>query len=194
MPYPAPPEIVLPHPWMVGEHRLRLPEPKDVDAITAAVQTPDIQRFTRMPVPYERSDAEGWVAMARDRLADSSAVFTVITDHPGVELSGGVGLDIDWRDAVAEVGYWLHPNARGQGLAARVVTEMCRFGFGLGLRRIHLQAAVTNPGSVAVARRCGFTEEGRLREAATDGPAGDLSAPRADMLVFGLLPGEMETP
>lgn len=191
VPYPAPPSIVLPHPWIIGEQRLRMPEPKDVAAITAACQTLDIQRFTRMPVPYTTADAEHFLAMARDDLADSSGIHLLITDPPGEALHGVCGLDIDWRDACAEVGYWLHPNSRGRGIASRAVGELCRFAFGLGIRRIGLQAAAANVGSQAIARRLGFTEEGRFRSAGTDGAAGDRSAPRTDMVQFGLLPGEL---
>ena len=50
---------------------------------------------------------------------------------------------------------------------------------------------MNNPGSVEVARRIGFVQEGTLRLAAIDGPAGNVAAPRADMHVLGLLPGEL---
>jgi RimJ/RimL family protein N-acetyltransferase len=44
------------------ELRLRPPERRDVDAVTVACQDPDISRFTRIPSPYERAHAEGWIA------------------------------------------------------------------------------------------------------------------------------------
>lgn len=194
MPYPPPPKIVLPHPWVIGEFRLRPPESKDVHAITEALQAVDIQRHTRVPSPYNLADAETYVRIAAEGLADSSAVSLVITDPPGGGLYGAVGLTIDWRDAQAEVGYWLHRGARGKGLVTRAVAELCRFGFGLGVGRILLRASAANPASAAVADRLGFTLEGTSRKAAIDGPAGDLTAPRVDMLEYGLLPEEMRGP
>ncbi len=194
VPYPAPPTIVLPHPWIIGEQRLRLPEPKDVAAITSACQTLDVQRFTRMPAPYTTADAEAFLAMATEGLADASGIHLVITDPPGEALYGACGLELDWRDRTAEVGYWLHPNARGRGIAGRAAAELCRFAFGLGIGRIGLQTAASNEGSAAIARRLGFTEEGRFRGAGIDGRSGDPTAPRVDMLQFGLLPGELALP
>jgi RimJ/RimL family protein N-acetyltransferase len=191
VPYPPPPEIVLPHPWVLGEYRLRPPEPRDVPALTEALQSVEVQRFTRVPSPYDVHDAEQYVRSARDGLERGDAIRLLVTDPPGEQLYGACGLEIDWRDGVAELGYWLHANARGRGIATRVGSELCRFGFGLGLGRIHLQAAVNNPGSVEVARRIGFVQEGTLRLAAIDGPAGNVAAPRADMHVLGLLPGEL---
>jgi RimJ/RimL family protein N-acetyltransferase len=41
--------------------RLRPWRPDDVDAVTAACQDPEVQRWTRVPVPYARSDAEAFV-------------------------------------------------------------------------------------------------------------------------------------
>mgnify|MGYP000529409413 FL=1 len=42
---------------------LRAPVDGDVDAIFSACQDPDIQRFTTIPVPYTRADAEHFVAV-----------------------------------------------------------------------------------------------------------------------------------
>ena len=38
---------------------LEAPSATDIDAITAACQDPDIQRWVPIPVPYARQEAEG---------------------------------------------------------------------------------------------------------------------------------------
>jgi RimJ/RimL family protein N-acetyltransferase len=87
-----------------------------------------------------------------------------------------------WRDARAEVGYWLSREARGQGHATRAVRLITAWGFrSLALQRIDLMAATENPASQRVADRCGFTREAVLRSylQAKEG--------RQDMVAFGLL-------
>ena len=50
-----------------GVVRLRAPERRDVDAIHAACQDPDIIRFTRVPYPYSRVHAQTFVRNAAAR-------------------------------------------------------------------------------------------------------------------------------
>jgi RimJ/RimL family protein N-acetyltransferase len=58
---------------------LRVPEARDIDAITAACQDPDIPRFTRIPSPYDRSHAELWVARAGGGWeAGTEAAFVIV--------------------------------------------------------------------------------------------------------------------
>jgi RimJ/RimL family protein N-acetyltransferase len=79
-------------------------------------------------------------------------------------------------DGGAEVGYWTAPWGRGRGATAEAVGAVCRWGFGaLGLQRVLWRAGVGNWGSRAVAERCGFTVEGRLRlaDVRRDGTRGD---------------------
>jgi RimJ/RimL family protein N-acetyltransferase len=190
MPYPTPPRLALPDPWIVDDLRLRLPTADDVDAITRAVQDADVLRFTLMPSPYVRADAEGFVAGREEALADGAAADLIVVDVHD-QLLGGVGVTFDWRDAQAELGYWLTPAARGRAIITRAARAVAAWAFETGAGRVWLRAAATNPRSNAVARRLGFTHEGTLRSAAIDGASGDLTAPRVDMHLWGLLPGEL---
>ena len=111
----------------------------------------------------------------------SGAVFA-ITDAPSAELVGCCGVD-DWSKAdVAQIGYWLAPNARGRGFATRAATLLTRWLFGLGAARVFLTIVAGNEASVAVARRAGFVHEGTMRSHTI------WQGERFDVMWFGALP------
>jgi RimJ/RimL family protein N-acetyltransferase len=71
---------------------------------------------------------------------------------------------LDLPAGEAEIGYAVHPAARGRGVAGRALGLLTGWGLGgLGLERIELRIAVTNPASERVAARGGYTREGVLR-------------------------------
>ena len=175
----------LPEPVTLTDARLllRLPDERDVDAITEACQDPEIARWVPIPVPYERSHAQEFVAARRERwsAADGEMTFA-ITAATDERLLGMVGLHA--RDAtMREIGYWTAPWARGQGVMSDAARLVCRFGFDvLRLRRIEWWAGVGNEASWRVVEKLGFQREGTCRarllhrEERLDGGVGGLLA------------------
>jgi len=90
-----------------------------------------------------------------------------------------------------EVGYWTHPDARGRGIMTEAVGLVADHALsstasgGLGLRRLQLLAGAGNSASAHIARRTGFVEVGRERQAEL---LGDGSYD--DLLTFDLLADE----
>lgn len=184
--------ITLPEPFGRDGLRLRPVGGDDVPAIVAACRDAEIQRWTRVPSPYGDDDGREFVRLSHDSLASGSGAHLVVVGEDRGELLGAVGLDVERRDLTGEIGYWVAPEARRRGVAVSGSRFLCELAFGdLGLRRLSLLAAVDNPGSNAVARRLGFRVEGVLRSACVIGPSGDPDAPRGDMHLYGLLPGEL---
>lgn len=144
--------------------RLRPWAPEDVEAVFRACQDPQIQRWTMVPSPYRREDAEGFVNESGERWAQGLASFAVV--HPGTdELIGSIGFVTRPEVGIAEIGYWVASNVRGTGVASRAVRLICQWGFGdLGLTRLQWEAEVGNVASRMVAEACGFTIEGTLRK------------------------------
>jgi RimJ/RimL family protein N-acetyltransferase len=145
--------------------RLRRPQERDVDAIVAACQDPETIRWTSVPDPYRRCDAEFFV---RD-LAPTSwargtgAVFT-ICDHEDA-YAGSMHLRLSPGDpAVADVGFMAAPHVRGRGYVPAALTAVCAWGFTtLGLARIEWRAHVGNTASRRAAQKAGFVLEGTAR-------------------------------
>jgi len=80
-------------------------------------------------------------------------------------LLGGAGLHrIDWAVRRFEIGYWIRPDAAGQGHVSEAVQQLCALAFDrLAARRVEIRCDTINLRSRAVAERCGFELEGVLR-------------------------------
>jgi RimJ/RimL family protein N-acetyltransferase len=185
---------IVPPPLIDGDLALRAPVPADVPAIAAICQDADIQRWTRVPSPYTEEDARTFVLMATGALAEGTGAHLLLTPHAGPtgQIWGCVGVGRHARDLTGELGYWVAPEARGRGLATRAARLLAGFAFErLGLAALHLTAAVANEPSNRVARAVGFQHVGVLRSAKPDGPSGDAAAPRTDVNIYDLLPGDL---
>lgn len=176
-----------------GDVRLRPATEADVAAITRICQDEEIQRWNRVPSPYFESHARDWVVRAKRTRDDGEGLAGMLAVDAATDVVlGSMGATLDRRDLVAEIGYWVAPEARGRGVATRGTRLVCRLAFErLNAKRLSLLAAVDNPASNRVAVHLGFTHEGVLRSRMLIGPTGDPSASRTDANIYGLLPGEL---
>jgi RimJ/RimL family protein N-acetyltransferase len=133
----------------------------DVDALVAACNEPAIQRWTRVPKPYTRADAEEWVALAPQLALRGEAMPCCIADATTGEVLGAAGVHaIDLERRTAEAGYWTAPWARRRGVAlagTRLITDWAFTAF--GLRRIELEIDDANEPSLRLAERLGARRE-----------------------------------
>jgi RimJ/RimL family protein N-acetyltransferase len=91
---------------------------------------------------------------------DRPAGSLVITDTASGRPLGQCGIDGWSLGDMAQIGYWLAPNARGRGIAARSVRLLANWLFDLGASRVFLAIVEDNHASIRVARRAGFLLEG----------------------------------
>src|ERR1044072_6219848 len=100
-----------------GVGTLRAHRPDDVDAAAEQSRDPESQRWTTVPVPYQRSDAEFFVTeLMPGNWADNTEWGFVL------EAEGMYGGTISLRnvgDGRAEIGYGAHPWVRGKGYVER---------------------------------------------------------------------------
>lgn len=167
--------------------RIRMPEGRDIDAITAACQDSVIQRFTTVPRPYTRAHAEGFVAQTAGAWIDGTdAVWTIESEDT---VAGVIGLH-HIADGVAELGYWIVPGARGHGIVAEAARSVVDWGFTgpLALHRIGWKAVAGNIASGRTARSLGFRYEGTMRQAFRHGEHTD------DGWIAGLLASDDRSP
>ena len=154
-----------PQPTLTGPRvRLRPWRADDVDAVFAACQDAEIQRWTQVPVPYAREHAEGFVReIATATWTEGGGLFAV-EPRDGGPLIGSIAL-FPPHDGYAEAGYWTAPGGRRQGYTAEALGLLSRWAFdGLGLRRVELVVDPNNAGSRGVAQRAGFRAEGVVRQ------------------------------
>ncbi|WP_426364146.1 GNAT family N-acetyltransferase [Streptomyces sp. E-08] len=144
--------------------RLRNFVPEDVDAVAAVCQDPDIQRWTVVPSPYKREDAELFVhRLVPDGWRDDTEYSFAAEPIEGGPLLAAVTLSSRGQGAW-EIGYWLAKEHRGSGYMTEIVRALAHWAFtGLGCTRLIWRAEVGNAASRAVAERAGFALEGVQR-------------------------------
>jgi RimJ/RimL family protein N-acetyltransferase len=182
------PQLPLPDPPLTDDAlTLRPWSPDDLPGLMAAAADPIVHRY-RYSLPGDVAGARAWLAAVEsDRLSGERLELAVTA----AEADAAVGSISLWgfhrRNHAAMVSYWLAPDGRGRGLATRALGLLAGWAFDvLGQQRLALQVEVQNVASRRVAERCGFRCEGRLRshQQRRDGT-------RADVLVYGLLAGEL---
>jgi RimJ/RimL family protein N-acetyltransferase len=140
--------------------RLRPWRNDDAEAIFRACQDPDTQRFTTVPSPYRREDADWFLAHhVRDVAAEGGASFCVeAIDEPGTVAASMSLLHV--RDGLGEIGYWGAPWARGRGFVTDALRVVVAWAFGDGrAETLELTIEPANAPSRAVACRAGFVED-----------------------------------
>ena len=145
-----------------------------------------------IPQPFDDRDAEAWREDRAEAAASASAVTWAVADAED-RLVGVV--NVFWlgvRPGEGELGFWVHPDARGRGVASAAARAAARHALvaaedgGLGLERLRLAAAVDNTASRRVAESAGFRFVGVERRATLcrDG--------RHDTAVHDLLPEDLQ--
>jgi RimJ/RimL family protein N-acetyltransferase len=125
-----------------------------------------------MPWAQDAPSAESAELVVRRMQADFHArrdlcfhIYARRADGSPGRLLGGTGLHrIDWTVRKFEIGYWIRPDAAGQGHVSEAVRLLTVLAFGpLDARRVEIRCDTQNTRSRAVAERCGFQLEGVLR-------------------------------
>ena len=164
---------------------------EDAPDVALACQDELTQRWLPLPNPYTDADAITWCTgiSHRFRISGEGIEWAAIrrTDQ---RLIGSFGLKrTDWRGRSSEIGYWVAPWARGEGLAVEAVGRIGRWLLlEQGFERMVLRAATGNTASQRVAEKAGFTREGVARN------AGFNNAGRVDLVVFSLTPSDLNGP
>lgn len=177
--------------------RLRPLRPSDASAVARSWADPQTARWVPEPDLNLTDAAEHYIDHRQFADESGRGIWWAICEPEGDEFRGAVGLQgLDTAGvAGGEVGYWLTPEDRGQGLAAAAVRTVASYAFlprtrgGLGLERISAEVAEGNAASERVLQQVGFRPVGRARgaERLPDGSVVDLVL--FDLLVDDLAGG-----
>ena len=178
---PAPPPFPL-----LETPRLRLREivPADAAALFGIHGDADLMRWFGSDPLQDIADAQRLIGVfAGWRLLANPGVRWGLAAKDSGDLVGSVGLfgwNRGWRKCT--LGYELARQAQGRGLMQEALQAAIAWGFeAMALNRIEALIHPDNRASLASARRLGFVEEGRLRQ------AGHWAGVYHDMLQHGLL-------
>jgi RimJ/RimL family protein N-acetyltransferase len=172
---------------------IRCYEPEDAPLLKAAVDSSIEHLLPWMPwARFEPQSVEEKVELCRMFRGqfdlDQNYVYGIFSADETEQL-GGSGFHKRSHEGALEIGYWVAESAIGRGIATEVTAVQTRAGFELaGLDRIDIQVEPTNERSLAIPRKLGFTEEGRLRRRLE----AHESEPRRDSVTFSMLREELE--
>lgn len=156
---------------VVGEGLvLRRPEHTDRERWLELFRDPDHLRFGMpvvVPVPQDLDDLDARMAETRQKIEAREPTSFVIADEDEPDrFLGTVGwsFHVPPPMQIADVGYSVHPDARGQRVATRALRTITRWltldEDGPRLARVQLDHSVENPASCRTALAAGFVQEG----------------------------------
>lgn len=135
-----------------------------LDAVALLFEDPDMQRFTRLPVPTPDGFAQTWLERYETGKREGTRAGFAILGEDGSFLGLALAPLIDGDARTAELGYAVTPAARGRGVARQALSLLTEWAFDeLGALRVELMINVENAASKVVAERCGYSLEGVMR-------------------------------
>lgn len=184
-------------PWPFDTERLRLRPilEADLEPTWAYWRLPEVTRW----LPAAPADLD---AHARRILDPGRTPHTLVVEHEG-GVVGELMLRVDdaWaqaevveaaREQHAEVGYVMHPDAGGRGLATEAVRALVAIALdptGLGVQRVSAELFSENLASARLLERVGLRRESQVR-----GDALHRDLGWCDSTGFGLTAAEWTTP
>ena len=160
----------------------------DAPAVAEACRDQLIQRWLPLPNPYTDADAVTWCNQVAPRFREMGEGMEWAAIRLADErLIGSFGLKrTDWRARSSEIGYWVAPWGRGEGIAVEAVLTVARWLLlEQRFERMVLRAATGNHASQRVAEKAGMTREGVARN------AGFTNTGRIDLAVFSFIPADL---
>lgn len=169
---------------------LRAIEPSDIRQLWEWTQDEETMRYRDYPAPpssLAQAEQE-YNEYAQSACQCSRHLRLAITTHEG-QLIGETSLrEIDYRNggadfviAIGDKSYW------GRGFGTDATRALMRYAFEqLNLRRVTLYVHASNERAIRAYEKCGFKDEGRLREAHY------MDGRYTDVLVMGLLRADFE--
>lgn len=168
LPLPAAVLYVPSYPIETERLRLRPFNRGDVDAVFAYRSLKQVAEFL-FDDPMSHDEVAEAVRARAAQVAfsgEGDKILLGIERRDSSRLIGEVSLI--WRnvaDQQAEIGYILHPEAQGQGIATEAARAMLAFGFeDVGLHRIYARCDARNTASARVMQRLGMRQEAHFRE------------------------------
>lgn len=155
---------------------------EDLPSRVAWMNNPDVYSSMHFEVPILLENTVKW--FERNQKNDSRVDVTILEEGEIVAFGGFT--TIDRKVGKAETYLFANPELHHKGIGTRAKMLMCQYGFEeLGLNKLYFVANEDNYPIIRVNEKCGFIQEGRLRQEYVTAD-GELK----DMLYYGLLKQE----
>lgn len=158
-----------------GRLRLRPLLSQDATAYAEGTTDPDVRAYAHLPEPHYTTESVTELAdtAVPQGLARGDLAVLTITASQSDQFGGSLVI-FDVTEETAEVGFWLHPDARGHGLAGSALELAARFAAGSGLSALTARTVPDNLASQRVLTRAGFVPVGKCVGATPSGEQREL--------------------
>lgn len=144
---------------------LRSLDEDDLERCHRWINDPEVTEHLTMRFPVSRSEERQWLERVSGGDEENRAFAIVAEDGAHI---GNIGLHrINYLDRSAELGIMIGEKDRwGKGYCADAILTLLRFAFDeMNLHRVYLRVDEDNPGGIRCYEKCGFVQEGTLRDA-----------------------------
>lgn len=161
----------------------------DARAYAEGTADPLVRKYAHLPEPEytEASVSELIQGEVSKGLARGDLAVLAIGDPATDNFAGSLVL-FDVTSDSAEVGFWVHPEHRGRGLASAALSNAIVFARHSGLTRLVARAAPENRASQRVLENAGFTRGAEVSDFAPSGKNVALIHYESGLLRDGLMP------
>lgn len=136
----------------------------DLDLIYKGLSHPEVIRFYGVQFAT-RNDTKEQMQWYRDLEASAKGIWWAICSKNGAFLGAAGFNEVDDANQKCEVGFWLLPEHWGQGIVREVLAAILPYAFTtMKMHRIEAYVETQNVNSKRVLEKCGFEQEGTLRE------------------------------
>lgn len=147
--------------------RLRAVEAEDLDRYYAWINDSEvIEYLAAIGLPFSRAQEEEWLQRAMRQTAPPEISLAIETIEEGRHI-GSIGLhDVRPLSTKATLGIMIgDKSCWSQGYGTDAILTLLRFVFDeMNLHRVALEVHEENARAIACYHKCGFVEEGRLRD------------------------------
>ena len=155
----------------------------DADAYAAGTKDGAVRRFAHLPEPdYTPESVRRMICdEVATGLSSGTLAVLALADAETDQFVGSMVL-FDVSSEAAEVGFWIHPGARGGGHAGRGLELASRFARTSGLRTLTARTLPENKASQHCLTTAGFRETGRGLGATPAGQREELFHYQRDLI------------
>lgn len=155
--------------------RLRRLTHEDAAAYAEGTSDSAVRAYAHLPAPEYTTESviemiDGDVRSGLDR--GDLAVLAIA--HASTDQFAGSLVLFDVADGSAEVGFWVHPAARGSGMSGAALDLAAQFAERSGLRELTARTVVDNAASQRVLSNAGFECEGSAEGTTPSGEVAEL--------------------
>jgi RimJ/RimL family protein N-acetyltransferase len=150
-----------------GNLYLRKISKEDIDFVFDSLNNKELITYLALG-PLETYEHSKRLIKGYLRYWNSNLQYNYIIElQEGVRVKiGSISLwNVNWQHQRAQIGIWLIPSFWNKGLGEKSLTLLKNIAFNhLKINRLEAYIAIENMKSISLFKKCGFIQEGRLKE------------------------------